>query len=265
MRTLQEADRETILNYVSREPEMNLFLIGDMENFGVCSEQVNFYVHEEKGRLDFLLLRFLRFYILYSQYEDYNAQAAFDFLKTKAVDCISGKTQLLRRMAPFYPKLAIQNTFMSRLNQVETAFHQPKELTIRPLTADDAPEAMDLLYLIEEFAKTYQSKEKSVHIKEMTEEMAQGGKHIMGGFVDGRLVSIAETSAENSQSAMIVGVATHPDCRRKGYASFVVSALCEDCFARGKQFLCLFYDNPKAGRIYNRIGFKELGEYGMLR
>ena len=40
----------------------------------------------------------------------------------------------------------------------------------------------------------------------------------MGGYIDGRLAAIAETSAENSKSAMI-----------------------------------------------NRIGFREIGEYGMLR
>ncbi len=42
------------------------------------------------------------------------------------------------------------------------------------------------------------------------------------------------------------------------------AALCRDCFERGKKYLCLFYDDPVAGRIYNRIGFQELGEYGML-
>lgn len=95
--------------------------------------------------------------------------------------------------------------------------------------------------------------------------MARGGKAAMGGFLEGRLVTIASTSAENSESAMVVGVATAETCRGRGYASAVVSALCRDCFGRGKKYLCLFYDNPVAGKIYNRAGFQELGEYGMLR
>lgn len=76
---------------------------------------------------------------------------------------------------------------------------------------------------------------------------------------------IESFGVENSESAMIVGVATAEGHRGKGYASAVVEALCRDCFERGKKYLCLFYDNPVASRIYNRIGFQELGEYGMLR
>lgn len=40
---------------MQKEPEMNLFLIEDIENFGVESETVNFYLYEEKNRWDFLI------------------------------------------------------------------------------------------------------------------------------------------------------------------------------------------------------------------
>ena len=58
--------------------------------------------------------------------------------------------------------------------------------------------------------------------------------------------------------------APRPDARGRGYASAVVSALCRDNFAAGRQFLCLFYDNPAAGRIYHRIGFRDVGVYTIL-
>lgn len=265
MRLLQESDRAALTEYIQREPEMNLFLIGDMENYGVNSEVVNFYVHEQWGRWDFVILRFYQFFILYSPYEDYNAEEAVLFLKNQTPECISGKTSLLQKIAPMFPQWKLQSTLLSRCGEVERSFASPKELALRVLTPQDAPEAIDLLCSIKEFEGTYGKNEKSVHMKRMQEEMAQGGKLVMGGYVDGRLAAIAETSAENSQSAMIVGVATKKELRGRGYASAVVSALCTDCFQRGKKFLCLFYDNPNAGRIYNRIGFREIGEYGILR
>lgn len=135
MRILHEEDREEILRYVRKEPEMNLFLIGDLE--------------------------------------------------------------------------------------------------ISLLEKEDVAEAVDLLSCIEEFAKTFKKEEREEQIRRM--------------------------------SAMIVGVATAREYRGKGYASAVVQTLCRNCFDRGKKYLCLFYDNPAAGRIYHRIGFKALGEYGMLR
>lgn len=269
MRTLEEKDREKILHYVRKEPEMNLFLIGDLENFGVESETVNFYLHEERGRWDFLILRFHQFYILYSQYEDYNAKEAIAFFRERTPDCISAKTVLLERIAPAFPQWKIDSTYMSRCNHVEPdgvcGLEDTGGFVVRRLEREDVLEAVSLLSAIEEFAKTYKKEEFQEQVKRMDEEMAQGSKAAVGGFLDGRMVSIASTSAENSESAMIVGVATLPEYRGKGCASAVVKALCRDCFERGKKYLCLFYDNPVAGRIYNRIGFKELGEYGMLR
>lgn len=269
MRTLQEKDREEILRYVRKEPEMNLFLIGDLENYGVESKTVNFYLHEEKERWDFLILRFHQFFILYSQYEDYNVEEAIDFLKQQKPDGISGKKALLEKVAAAFPQWKIESTYMSRFDLpgdgAEICQEEQKGLVVRPLEKEDVPEAVDLLSDIEEFSKTFKKEEREEQIRRMEEEMTQGGKTAVGGFSDGRMVSVASTSAENSESAMIVGVATISEYRRKGYASAVIQALCLDCFRRGKKYLCLFYDNPAAGRIYNRIGFKELGEYGMLR
>ena len=265
MRILHEEDREEILRYVKKEPEMNLFLIGDLENFGVESETVNFYLHEERDRWDFLILRFHQFFILYSQYEDYNAEEAIAFLGRQEPDCISGKTVLLKRIAPAFPQWTLESTYMSRCDRTEGRERQMENLAIRRLEKEDVPEAIDLLSDIEEFSRTYKKEEKAEQINRMKDEMIQGSKAAVGGYLNGRMISTASTSAENSESAMIVGVATAREFRGKGYASAVVSALCRDCFARGKKYICLFYSNPVAGRIYNRTGFRELGEYGMLR
>ncbi|WP_411677757.1 GNAT family N-acetyltransferase [Caproicibacter sp.] len=94
--------------------------------------------------------------------------------------------------------------------------------------------------------------------------LSAGGR-CWGVFQNGRLVAAASSSAENSRSAMIIGVATLPDVRRKGLAGGLVSKLCGELFSEGKQFVCLFYDNPLAGRIYRKIGFQESGEYMMIK
>ena len=279
MRILHEEDREELLSYVKREPEMNLFLIGDLENYGIESETVNVYLHEERDRWDFVILRFYQYFLLYSQYEDYNVEEAIAFLCKQKPDGINGKTALLKRIAPAFPQWAVESTYMSRCDRIESAGKLPdttqtdasnnmsaaNDLIIRRLEDGDVPEAIDMLTDIEEFARTYKKDERDKHIKRMKDEMAQGGKVIIGGFLNGHLVAVASTSAENSESAMVVGVATVKEYRGKGYASSVVTALCQDCFERGKKYICLFYDNPVAGRIYNRIGFREIGEYGMLR
>lgn len=80
---------------------------------------------------------------------------------------------------------------------------------------------------------------------------------------NGEIVSIAQTTAENSKSAMVVGVATLEGYRGLGYMSKCLSTLCKDVTAEGKT-LCLFYDNPMAGRIYHRLGFKTIDNWMMI-
>ena len=70
-----------------------------------------------------------------------------------------------------------------------------------------------------------------------------------GIFEGERLACAAQTSAESSLSAMIVGVATDPDFRGRGYAKASVLKLCADCLEEGRQFVCLFFDNPDAGGL----------------
>ena len=77
------------------------------------------------------------------------------------------------------------------------------------------------------------------------------------------IITVSQITAENSKSAMVVGVATRKDYREKGYMSKCLSKLCSDFIDKNKS-LCLFYDNPKAGRVYKKIGFEEIGTWIML-
>lgn len=75
-----------------------------------------------------------------------------------------------------------------------------------------------------------------------------------------RCIATATTAATNSLSTMILAVATAKDYRNKGLASALVSKIGKDYLAMGRT-LCLFYDNPAAGSIYERLGFKRLGRW----
>jgi len=63
---------------------------------------------------------------------------------------------------------------------------------------------------------------------------------------------------------MIVAVCTHKNYRGKGYATELLTEIVS-YLLREKQSVCLFYDNPDAGRIYRKIGFNEIGLWTMHR
>lgn len=267
---LTKSDTERVLEYVNHEPEMNLFFIGDIENFGIDVPPVSLYASEgSSGEWDSLMLRYRDYWLLYSTKEDYDARAAAEFLQNQPMDCLSGKTSLLERILPYFPDWSLQSDYMCRLTSVsEAALRETEDgVTIRALTEDDVDEYIALMCSCEEFSKSYQGegmieKRREETIAKMREEKSS---ITAGLFIGDKLISAAGTSADNSQSTMITGVATRLGYRNKGFATAVVGWLCRESLLSGKKYLCLFYDNPVAGRIYRRIGFTEMGEYAMMR
>lgn len=70
------------------------------------------------------------------------------------------------------------------------------------------------------------------------------------------IVSSAMTVAEWQGGALLGGVATAPDYRRRGYAGRCVLSLTKALQARGKTvWICPY--NPSAQRLYESLGFRE--------
>ena len=174
---------------------------------------------------------------------------------------ISGKADLIARLIGYFPDRRYSTTIMTKCERVLADYGTPDDIDLRRLTPDDAETVVDLMMRVDEFNDTY--KDRAFSIEKLRRNLACGTL-ACGAFKDGALVSVAQATAGNSQSAMLVGVATLPGERGKGYASAVVSAVCCASFDEGKKYLCLFYSNPQAGRIYNRIGFQPIGEYALF-
>lgn len=259
-----EKDLDQIMTYVSAEPEFNLFVIGDIENYGLGNDTVDIHVNVVDGKWDSLILRYIDNYIVYSQNKYYDTAAVANFLKDAQIGCISGKESIIEPLSPYFESLTLRVTYLSRLdalNPLDSTL--PAGLVLKPLTPQDAKAVINLYLIIEEFAVNYRGREEQA-IEAIALNLEKGGSGY-GIFDNHRLLSVAATSASNSQSAMVIGVATHPGSRKQGLASHVLTHLCDVNLKAGKNFLCLFYDNPEAGAIYRRLGFKEMGQYALLR
>ena len=80
---------------------------------------------------------------------------------------------------------------------------------------------------------------------------------------EGRLLSAASSTAENAYSAMIVGVFTLPDYRRRGFAELLIRKITAELLAEGR-IPTLFHEDPRAAALYERVGFTQQGEYSLL-
>ncbi len=85
----------------------------------------------------------------------------------------------------------------------------------------------------------------------------------VGVYENGTPVACAMTVAECDSAALIGAVATRPQARGKGYASACVLTLAAMLQAEQKRVL-LSPKNEYAHRLYDRIGFAVVGEWGSV-
>lgn len=261
---LTEKDKEKVLAYVAKEPEYNIFIYGDLYNLGVNKEPVSTFAFMDGEKYDSIILKYFDNYVFYSDRENYDAKAVAKFLNGKKITCISGKYDVVAKLAPYLSELSLKETYLSSCEKVVYEYSLPADVTVKRLLPENAADIVSVFSKVTEFAES-QKGEEADRIEELAFGIEKNGDIGYGIFKDGEMISVAKTTAENDISAMVVGVATLEEYRKKGYASAMVARVCEESLKLGKKFICLFYDNPEAGKIYRKIGFKEIGKYAMLK
>jgi len=84
---------------------------------------------------------------------------------------------------------------------------------------------------------------------------------VYGVFIGDELVSFAGSFIQVPQVWMIGGVHTHPNHRNKGYATLATSAVTKNALKHAETAaLFVRSDNYPAIKVYEKIGYKKLGE-----
>lgn len=256
IRQLVEYDHERVMKLVGKKPAENLFIIGDIEAYGYFSTIQEVYGDFDGDELIAVLLNYDHQYILYSERAcDYKGFAKI----INADEQLKGFSGLQEIVQPL--EVLITKPFKKKAN---TYYAKCEKLVVqdeitydmRLTTVEDIPAHLDLLQSIPEFASNQTTEEQL----KRTIDNKVGRNYAI--WQDGQMVSVVSTTAENEQSAMIIGVGTREGYKRKGYASELLIQTCRELLAEGKM-LCLFYDNPEAGKIYRRLGFEEIGFWQM--
>ncbi|TYS71017.1 GNAT family N-acetyltransferase [Sutcliffiella horikoshii] len=260
IRRLTEMDHEICFDFLSEQPAENLFIIGDIEAYGYEKDfQKLWGEFNEKNELIAVLLKYEENFIPY-------AKGVFDaegfaniMLNDPNFSMMSGLKEVTARVEPFV---------MHRLKRKRQTYYAKCTVLSHELEANvdtsnvlqaapqDAERLVRLLNSIPEFTDSIITVERKKRVLE------EGVSRSFFMEEDGEMVSTASTTAENTVSAMVVGVATLENFKKKGYATQCMVKLCNQLLQEGKE-LCLFYDNPSAGVIYKRIGFQDIGFWMM--
>ena len=258
IRRLTKEDHSNCLALLTPYAAENLFIIGDIEAFGYDQPfQKLWGDFSESGELRAVLLKYEKNYIPYAA----GAFNAKGFAEVISLDTdflmMSGLKRVTSQIQPHISHSVRSNRelFYAKCGSLEKLALDNLE-NVKTATLSDLEKIHSLHGEIDEF-------ESGETVEEKRRNQEKGVSRTYYIEQDGKPVSAASTAAENSESAMIVGVCTLPNYKRKGYATTCMSKLCYDVLSEGKA-LCLFYDNPEAGTIYKRIGFQEIEKWMML-
>lgn len=257
IRLLQSDDQEKVLSYLYQDSTFNIFIIGDIEAFGMQTSFQRLYGEfDECHELLSVFLRYHDYSIYYSHKPVFNPQY-LDVFNKDPFRFISGKTELMDLIYPHLSNFSRKDMYFCQNDQTTVPRINDERIKILK-TMDDAAKLYDLLITIDEFNyATTHSKER--FIQEKTNEERFG----LTLFIqeNQQMIATAATSAETTVNAMVVAVATSKNHRHQGNCTRVIQRLLDIYINEKKKSLCLFYDNIEAGKIYHKLGFVTIGRW----
>ena len=251
VKQLNKKDEESLLNFLLREKEWNHFMIGDLTNFRFEENFLEYWgEYNKKEKLIAVLMRFYDSFIIYSE-GNYDTKGFAKVMSNYEYKFISGKENTVNQMTDEVTVDQKIKTYYAVLRSEEKL---PK-ITLESIKKTKIKDLESLWILQKNEIDEFDHNSSLERIKKRYLSGTSRGYHVKDE--GGNIISSVETSAENPYAAMIIGVCTHPDYRNNGYATQLLIKTCQDVLDEEKS-LCLFYDNPFAGKIYKRIGFESL-------
>ncbi|MEH6942426.1 GNAT family N-acetyltransferase [Bacillus sp. JJ722] len=259
IRRLNKSDHEVCFKLLKTKVAENLFIIGDIENYGFDQEfQKLWGEFNESGELIAVLLKYEENYIPFAL-ESFDAKGFAEIMcNDPSFKRMSGLKEITAQIECYLNKQlkSKRQTYYAKCTSLNTDIHKVDLSIVQQAVPNDAEQLVNLLNAIPEFIDTTSTIEKK------SRELQNGTSRSFFIIEDGKMVTTASTTAENSLSAMVVAVATLENYKKKGYATKCMLKLCNHLLSESKE-LCLFYDNPAAGSIYKQIGFEDIGFWMM--
>ena len=252
IRKLNDSYHSKVINYLKREKDFNLFIIGDISRYGYNNYFLDIWASiDKKGNIDAIVLKYFEYLIFYSQ-GNFDIDEIANFINNLDYIEISGKLDILQKLEG---KINVKHKRIvnfctlcdyTKLNDIEIGF-RPKKIGFRNIN-----KVVKLYEHIHEFENTT--------VENIKNSLKTGRGYCIE--INKKVVAMAKSTLETSTHAMIVGVGTHPDFRNRGLATKCIVKICTEIINENKT-PCLFYDNIEAGKIYKKLGFREKGYWGI--
>ncbi|MBN2540611.1 MAG: GNAT family N-acetyltransferase [Bacilli bacterium] len=259
IRLLTEQDRDEVLNYLYQDSAFNIFPIGDIESFGFQENFQKVYAEfDELGNYMAVLLKYRDNGIYYTHLDYFNPEF-FEVQPLSEFQHFSGKTEIMKWVNPYLYDFNRRQMYFCKANKLKVESLSDRSFFTKLETREQCEKLYDLLASIEEFG--IYKRDKSEFVENHMKSTKMGVTMFITS--EDKIISTVSTTAETTKNAMVVAVATDLNHRNQGYTTKLMTAVMEYYFKEKNKELCLFYDNPQAGKIYIRLGFEPIGKWDM--
>ncbi len=264
IRRLSAKDNDELMRFLEKEREYNIFIIGDIENFGYDTDVVHLYAEYDTAEMVSCVMLY-RDSVVYYTIKNETSTEVLDLINSLEYKVINGKKTTIDQIKGSVDYKECREDYFVRIKELQ--MDSTREYMVQKANSvEDLTMVFDLLKTIDEFR--YKDSDDYTFNRFMTSNMYKldPDKEDSIYFTkdeEGNVLSTAATSASNNFSSMIVAVASDKNKRGNGFATKILCEIVKEYLKKGKT-LCLFYDNPKAGSIYRRIGFEDVGKWTML-
>ena len=255
---VNESLENAFWEYVSHEERINLFIIGDVENYGFETDFQNVWFQMDNEKIVAVMLRYYKSLIIYSYENDFNVDEIIDHINSLDIKEICGKKLVIDKLLTKYKdfKKCKETYFCSLKNLNEIDILNLKDNKIEKADVSDLEQLNEFLCNIEDmYAEDY--------IESKTKQLKEKNARIYFIKQDNKIVSTTSTGIETSFLAMVCGTCTDADYRNQGLATLMTYTLSKELVNEGK-IPCLFYSSEVAGRIYKKIGYEIDDNWSML-
>ncbi len=214
-----------------------------------------------EGELTGLLLRYSN--ICLAADADGMAGEAFALIidEENGLAGVRGAIETVKAISPWLRRYQMSSMEISTFMRLDEPVRIPEDTfeRVRAVTLDDLDLVADL------YSRAGVMYRSRMNVKNMLDRAPESpffaAEIVHEG--DRQLVSAALLNIMSDEAGLIGGVFTRPEQRGRGWAARCTAAVALTLQQYGR-LPCLFYENPVAGRVYSRLGFKEVAFWAVM-
>lgn len=257
IKVCSEKEREKLKRFLNKEPVYHTFLLSDIDRYGFENDFQTVYLQEDRGQCQGVCLRYFNNLILAGDEKTLDYQE-IDKLIDSQTTTVMGKAeiveQVMRRRGS--PDQMIRNRLYVYSEKSDSK--KIRDTFVKVAGVNDVDRIYEFLMEFPEMRALYSE-------KKMLENRLESGEGIHVIIeVQGKIAAHGNSAASADQTCMLGGICVKEEYRKRGYAKDILRMLCEEMHRQGK-IPCIFAPEEKTYSIFEELGFKVYGAWGVAR